>query len=182
MKAWGMKARSAFLGIHSAGRDCRQWQQIGDVIADAGRFVALDFPGHGKSWPLPGGRCLTSIDEIASFIWAFREAAGITGPTVPLGCSIGGNLVFQLAADHPEDVAAIISFQGADFTPSPPPSSLVFMDHPRVNPPYSHGEQSFALTGKRSASCAAGISRLGCALPEVGHAPVRLNSLFPVRS
>jgi pimeloyl-ACP methyl ester carboxylesterase len=146
----GDKGPITFLGVHSAGRECRQWQQMGDLLGEVGQFVSLDFPGHGKSWPLPGNHCLATTDEIASFIWEFRNAAGITGPTVVLGCSIGGNLVFQLAAENPDEVAALISFQGVDLTLGPTASALLFMDHPRVNPAYSHAEQTIALTGKRT--------------------------------
>jgi pimeloyl-ACP methyl ester carboxylesterase len=146
----GVKGKATFIGIHTAGREGRQWQQIADAIGDVGEFLAFDFPGHGKSWPMPGGTCLASADEMASFVWAFRNAAGVTGPTVVLGCSIGGNLVFQVAAEHPEEVAALVSFQGADYTPSPPPAALALLDHPRINPAHSQGEQSFALMGKRT--------------------------------
>jgi pimeloyl-ACP methyl ester carboxylesterase len=148
----GKKSSLSFLGIHSAGRDCRQWQQMGDVLGDVGELYAADLPGHGKSWPVPGLRCFMSADEIANFLWSFRNAARIKGRLVVLGCSLGGNLVFQLAAEHPEEVVALVSLEGADFTPEPPESSLVLMDHPRVNPVYSHGEQSRAVTGRRAAS------------------------------
>jgi len=78
-ESMGDKGPVTFLAMHPAGRDCRQWQQFGDVVAEAGQFVAVDLPGHGKSWPLMGGRCLTTMDEIASFTWAFHNAAGIGG-------------------------------------------------------------------------------------------------------
>ena len=139
-----------FLAVHTAGRDCRQWQRFGDIVADAGRLVAFDLPGHGKSWPLPGGRCLTTMDEISSFTWGLRNAAGITGSTVVLGCSIGGNLVFQLAGDHPKEVVALVSFQGADYTPTQPEAARVLMDHPMVNPAYHHIDRTISLTGHRT--------------------------------
>lgn len=139
-----------FLAVHTAGRDCRQWQRFGDVVADTGRLVAFDSPGHGKSWPLRGGHCLTTMDESASFTWAFRNAAGIIGPTVVVGCSMGGNLVFKLAADHPNEVVALVSFQGADYTPTQPEAALMLMDHPRVNPAYHHVVRTISLIGHRT--------------------------------
>jgi len=147
----GDKSSVAFLAMHSAGRDCRQWQQFGDVIAEAGQLFALDLPGRGKSWPLPGGCCLTTMDEIASFTWAFRNAAGITIPTVVLGCSMGGSLVFQLAAEHSDEVVALISFEGSDLTGAPPEAELVLMDHPRVNIAYNHAPRTISVAGSRAA-------------------------------
>ena len=146
----GDKGPVTFLAVHTAGRDCRQWQQFGDVVADTGQIVAPDLPGHGKSWPLPGGQCLTTMAEIASFIWAFRNTAGIKGPTVVLGCSMGGNLVYQLAAEHPDEVVALVSFQGADYTPNEPEAARMLMDHPRVNPAYHHIDRTISLTGHRT--------------------------------
>lgn len=147
----GKKGSVTFLGMHSAGRDCRQWQQMGDCMGHVGQMVALDLPGHGKSWPLAGGQCLTSPDEIAAFIWAFRNAAGFAGPTVVLGCSLGGKLVYQLAAEHPDEVVALVSFQGSAFTPSLPEWRLLLMDHPSINPAYHTGEQACAVIGKNTA-------------------------------
>jgi len=149
-ESMGDKGPVTFLAMHPAGRDCRQWQQFGDVVAEAGQFVAVDLPGHGKSWPLMGGRCLTTMDEIASFTWAFHNAAGIGGPTIVLGCSMGGDLVFQLAAEHPNEVVALVSFQGADYTAGEPEAARVLMDHPMVNPAYHHMPRLISLIGHRT--------------------------------
>lgn len=139
-----------FICVHTAGRDCRQWQQIGDVLCQAGRFISFDLPGHSKSWPLPGNRVLDSMQDMSDFTWKFREALGIDQPTVVMGCSVGGNLVFQLAGDHPEDVAAMISLQGADYSPTQPASTRALMDHPQVNPAYHHIDRTISLTGDRT--------------------------------
>ncbi|MCO5091338.1 alpha/beta hydrolase [Bosea sp. (in: a-proteobacteria)] len=140
-----------FLGIHTAGRDCRQWQKFADVVCGSGRFYAVDLPGHGKSWPLDGNRCLSTMDAISQFIGAFRRAVGITKPVVVLGCSVGGNLVLQLAGDYPGEVAAAISFQGADYTPTTKsPAALAMMDHPRINPAYHHIARTIDRTGHRT--------------------------------
>jgi pimeloyl-ACP methyl ester carboxylesterase/putative sterol carrier protein len=139
-----------FLAVHTAGRDCRQWQQIGDVLGQAGRFISFDLPGHSKSWPLPGNRVLGSMQEMSDFTWKLRAALGIDQPTVVMGCSVGGNLVFQLAGDHPDDVAAMISLQGADYSPTQPEAARALMDHPMVNPAYHHIDRTISLTGDRT--------------------------------
>jgi len=139
----------AFIAQHTAGRDCRQWQQLGDLLCEHGTFVAYDLPGRGKSWPAPTeSGCLETMPEISSFVWKLRDAIGITAPTVFLGCSIGGNLALQMAGDH--DLAASVSMQGADFTPTQPEESLALMNHPQVNPAFHHVDRTISLTGSRT--------------------------------
>jgi len=141
-----------FLAFHSAGRDCRQWQQLGDLLAPLGRFVSFDLPGHFKSWPLPGNKCLSTMDELARFAWRFRAAIGMSRPTVLLGDSIGGNIVYQLAGDYQNEVAAIVSMQGVDYSPTQPASTRVFLDHPGINPGHNNFDRSSSLIGRRAPS------------------------------
>jgi pimeloyl-ACP methyl ester carboxylesterase len=145
------KADLAYIAIHTAGHDSKDFMQFGDAVAHTGYFIALDLPGHGKSWPLPGNTVLSSIPDMSQFIWELRVALGITVPTVVVGCSVGGNLVFQLATDHAADVAAVVSFQGADHTPTQPDEALALMDHPQVNPAYYlGGDRAISLVGSRT--------------------------------
>lgn len=141
----------AFIGVHTAGRDCRQWQRMGAALSTAGRFYSFDLPGHAKSWPVPTAPgCLTTMAEMSAFTWSLRSALGIDIPTVFLGCSMAGNLALQVAADFPDDVAATISMQGADHTPTQPEEALALMDHPQVNPSWAMVERTAALIGDRT--------------------------------
>src|SRR4030042_5659741 len=63
---------------------------------------------------------------------------------------MGGNLVYQLAAEHPDEVVALVSFQGADYTPNEPEAARMLMDHPKVNPAYHHIDRTISLTGHRT--------------------------------
>lgn len=49
--------------------------------------------------------------------WAFADAQGLTGPRVAWGSSYSAALVFQLAARHPEDLAAVLAFSPASGDP-----------------------------------------------------------------
>ena len=139
----------AFLAVHTSGRDCRQWQDLGSVLSRRGSFFALDLPGHGKSWPVPHVGCLSSMDAIAEFVWLFWEKVGDGRPTVVLGTSVGGNLAFQLAGDHSEDVSAMVSMQGCDFIPAMSAQGSLLLDHPRINPGYNW-DRSLSLVGSRA--------------------------------
>jgi pimeloyl-ACP methyl ester carboxylesterase len=103
------------LCIHSAGRDSRQWQAYLTHFSDRYRVVSLDLPGHFKSWPMPGNRCIDTPNELADFLWNFSRAVGLVNPIL-LGCSVGGDIVLLMAQQHPEKVKALIAFDGADFT------------------------------------------------------------------
>jgi pimeloyl-ACP methyl ester carboxylesterase len=122
----------AMLCLHTAGRDCRQWHPYLGHFSDRYRVVALDMPGHHKSWPRPGNRCIDNADEYADFIWSFKEAVGLERPVV-MGCSIGGNIVLLLAQRFAREIEAIVSIEGAAKTPRATPSAL--MRHPQVSLP-----------------------------------------------
>ncbi len=137
--------KPAILSIHTAGRECRQYHGIMDLFKDKYRVIAPDMPAHGKSWPLPGNKAITDIDEYAAFIWAFIQALNLEQAVI-MGCSLGGNIVYKLAQEYP--VKAIISLQGADYTPSISEVARALMDHPHVSLQHSHIDFSNSLIGK----------------------------------
>ena len=108
-------AGEGMLCIHSAGRDCRQWQAYLTHFSDRYRVAAPDLPGHQKSWPMPGNRCIDSPHELADFLWKFTDAVGLVHPIL-MGCSVGGDIVLLMAQQQPGRVKAIVAFDGADFT------------------------------------------------------------------
>jgi pimeloyl-ACP methyl ester carboxylesterase len=137
-------AGDGLLCIHTAGRDCRQWHAFLEHFADRYRVVALDLPGHQKSWPLPGERCIDDADELVDFIWSFIEAIGLRRPVV-MGCSIGGNLVYPLAQRHPVDVKALVSLQGSAWSPRAAPHDIIV--HPQVSLGQFACDRSLGLLG-----------------------------------
>lgn len=136
---------NTLLCLHTAGRECRQYHGMMELLENKYRLVAPDIPAHGKSWPLPGNKAITDIDEYAKFIWDFAKALNITDCVI-MGCSLGGNIVYKLAIEY--EVKAIISLQGADYTPSISEVSRLLMDHPHVSLQHSHIDFSNSLIGK----------------------------------
>jgi pimeloyl-ACP methyl ester carboxylesterase len=135
------------LCLHTAGRDSRQWHGLMQELASEFELVALDYPGHGKSWPLAGNRCIEDAEELCAFIWSLAQALGLRRPIIT-GCSVGGNLTLMLGARHSNEVLAIVPMQGADFTPSISRAALDLMDHPHVSLPHFNREQSTSLVGR----------------------------------
>jgi pimeloyl-ACP methyl ester carboxylesterase len=130
--------------IHIAGRESRQYHGMMDYLNGKQHLIAIDMPAHGKSWPLKGNKAIVDSTEYGDFIWDFIQTLGIKNPVV-MGCSLGGNIVYELAQRHP--VYAIISLQGADYTPSISEVSRALMNHPYVSLQHSHMDYSDSLIG-----------------------------------
>ncbi|MDR3348430.1 MAG: alpha/beta hydrolase [Acidaminococcales bacterium] len=138
----------SILCIHTAGRENRQYHGLMTILENKYRLVAPDLPAHGKSWPLAGNKAIVDIEEYSAFIWEFAETLGMRDAVI-MGCSLGGNVVYKLAIDYP--VKAIISLQGASYTPSISEVARALMDHPHVSLQHSHIDFSDSLIGKDTA-------------------------------
>ena len=101
--------------LHTAGADARQYRGVmndEEVLANH-RVIAFDLPWHGKSSPPAGWErrphqlTAAAYEEI---VLAVLDALELEQPLV-MGCSIGGRLVLQLAARHPDRVGGIIGLQ-----------------------------------------------------------------------
>lgn len=105
--------------LHTAGADSRQFRHLmcDPAVTDHFRVIAFDLPWHGKSYPPEGAYGeeyqLTTERYVAS-VRAFCAAIGVTRPVV-MGCSIGGRIVLQLAAQHGDEFRALIGLEAADF-------------------------------------------------------------------
>lgn len=102
--------------FHAACQDSLMYRYVLDGLSDQYRVIAVDAPGHVKT-DLPADGPFQSLTRHAEFNEAFMEALGLRKPAI-LGCSMGGNLVLELAARRPDAYAAVISSCGADYTPT----------------------------------------------------------------
>jgi pimeloyl-ACP methyl ester carboxylesterase len=102
-------AGTPFLLVHGLASNSRTWDGVAEVLAAAGhRVVAVDLRGHGESdAPESGYDTLTAAADLASLVGALD----LTRPVVA-GQSWGGNVVLQLAADHPGLPGAIAAVDG----------------------------------------------------------------------
>jgi pimeloyl-ACP methyl ester carboxylesterase len=102
--------------IHTASGDSLQWRHVVEGLSDEYHVIAIDLPGHGKSSEPEEGQWY-SLSKHIEFLEAFVETLGLKQP-VMMGCSMGGNMVIELAARKPRGYAAMISCQGAVYTPT----------------------------------------------------------------
>lgn len=131
--------------LHTAGRDNRQYHDMLNIFADKYNMIAFDMPAHGKSWPLPGNNVVDNYVDYGKWIWDVIQELGVKDPIV-IGCSMGGNIVYHMAIEYP--VKAIVSMQGADYTPTINENILELLNHPYVSAQHSHLEFTECLIGK----------------------------------
>src|SRR3954471_10008289 len=119
---------------HPAGSDARQYHHL---LADpelraSWRMTAFDLPAHGRSSPPTGvgeGESRLTTDRYVEAIVAVADALGLEAPVV-LGCSMGGEIVLELAFRHPDRFAAAVAVQGADRVEG---RQVAWAKHARVN-------------------------------------------------
>lgn len=140
----------AILFLAPSGRENSHWRECLKHFGPNYRCIAIDFPGHGKSSILPGDdHYLDSIEGISEFLKRFLDELKITEVCV-VGCSIGGNLCFTMAALYPERVTAIVPIQGLIYSPLLKPAGLQMIAHPHVNLIHGLVDNAQSLTGPKS--------------------------------
>lgn len=102
--------------LHGAGMDHTVWALQARYLAHHGRGVlALDLPGHGGSEGPP----LRSIPEIADWVWAALDAAGVETAALA-GHSMGALTALEAAARAPERTKALALLGVAETMPVHP--------------------------------------------------------------
>lgn len=122
--------------LHTAGSDGRQWRHLmnDDAVTSRFRCIAFDMPWHGKSSPPEGWETedyrLTTA-AYTGMALAVSAALGLDRPVV-MGCSIGGRIVLDLAAEHADAVRAVVGLQSSAFV-------APYYDAEWLHHPHAHG-------------------------------------------
>ena len=103
--------------LHTAGADGRQFRHLlnDPAITRDYRVIVFDMPWHGKSLPPAGFETeeyQLTTEGYTRMVIDFCDALELERPVV-MGCSIGGRLVLNLAAEHPERFRALIGLESA---------------------------------------------------------------------
>ncbi|MFD7136455.1 alpha/beta fold hydrolase [Streptomyces sp. NPDC059894] len=139
------------LCLHSGGADSREYRHLLPFLASIGFCgIALDMPGHGKSYPdLETLAPLDSADAWIDFLAAFSDVLGLDRPVL-VGCAMSGSLILRFAALRPDAVSAVVSTNGnADYKDALGADFLDVMNHPQVNVADYLEAGSFSLLGRR---------------------------------
>lgn len=103
--------------LHTAGADGRQFRHLlnDPAITRDYRVIVFDMPWHGKSLPPVGFETeeyQLTTECYTQMVIDVCDALELARPVV-MGCSIGGRLVLNLAAEHPDRFRALIGLESA---------------------------------------------------------------------
>ncbi|MGD9804595.1 MAG: alpha/beta fold hydrolase [Hyphomicrobiaceae bacterium] len=105
--------------LHTAGADARQYRHLlnDEAITRHFRVIAFDMPWHGKSLPPEGferEEYLLTTASYTQMVVDICDAMRLEKPVV-MGCSIGGRIVLNLAAEHASRFRALIGLESAAY-------------------------------------------------------------------
>jgi pimeloyl-ACP methyl ester carboxylesterase/putative sterol carrier protein len=135
----------ALVCFHAACQDTLMWRHTLDGLSDEFRVIAIDAPSHAKTLE-PADGPFRSLSRHAEFNERFLELMGLERPAIA-GCSMGGNLVLEMASRRPDGYAAVASCEGADYTPT---VSQFLLDMLLINGQGILDGWSRSLTGNRT--------------------------------
>jgi 3-oxoadipate enol-lactonase len=111
-------SRPTALLLHAFPLDARMWNHLASGLEEAGYpVVAPELPGEEP--------------ELGFESWARRVLGLVEGACVPVGCSMGGYLAFELWRQEPERIAALV-LADTRATPDTPEQRLARDDSVRV--------------------------------------------------
>lgn len=90
--------------IPGAGDSSYSWIHIRNQVARTNRVLCYDRPGMGASGPGPGPDATRSVEELHDLL----AKAGVEGPFVLVGHSLGGLIARLYVLKYPEQVAGVV--------------------------------------------------------------------------
>jgi pimeloyl-ACP methyl ester carboxylesterase len=99
--------------LHATLHDHHDFDTVAPPLAERYRVIAIDWPGHGRSDPMPDATGPAFADVLADIVRALDLP-----PAAIIGSSVGGYAASRLALDAPERVRAVVLVNAAGFTPS----------------------------------------------------------------
>ena len=106
------------------GETSAAWGWIAPTVAAHTRVCVYDRAGRGRSEPSPDPQ---DGDQIATDLHTLLDRAGVTGPLVMVGHSLGGLYVLDYAARYPQQVAGMVLLDA-----TPPTAFTSLPDYPAI--------------------------------------------------
>ena len=98
----------ALVLVHSLLTDAHAFDLVAPALARGAAVYRVSLPGFGASPPLRGDGGATSIDDLADYVAAAMDAAGVGPEATVCGNGLGGFVVAALAIRHGERVRGLI--------------------------------------------------------------------------
>ncbi len=114
-RVFGGEAGNGIVLVHGGAAHARWWDHVAPLLARGRRVVAVDLSGHGDS----GRREAYTLDLWAHEVLAVASAAGITGPPIVIGHSMGGFVALRAAGLYGTQIAGVVVIDSPvrDITP-----------------------------------------------------------------
>ncbi|WP_127473100.1 alpha/beta fold hydrolase [Microbacterium sulfonylureivorans] len=93
-----------FVVIHGIGMGRGVFGDLTAHLDDDAQVIAVDLPGYGEA---PEPRRVLTMERTADLVAAFLDAH-VRTPAVVIGHSMGAQIALEVAARHPETVAALV--------------------------------------------------------------------------
>ena len=113
---WGDPSSPDVLLLHGFAQTCHSWDFVALSLCDRFHVVALDQRGHGDSDWAPDGDYTPDTQQ--EDLHAITQAIGLSN-FVLMGLSMGGRNSLTYAANHPEEIRALVIVDSAPETESP---------------------------------------------------------------
>ncbi|EIZ80065.1 Alpha/beta hydrolase fold protein [Novosphingobium sp. Rr 2-17] len=104
--------------LHDMGMNLEMWDELMPQLQPGRQILRYDLRGFGLSEKIRTPP--TSADYVADLL-ALLDKLNIKKPVVLVGESIGGGLVLEFAAAHPDRVKAVVSINGVIRSSTMPP-------------------------------------------------------------
>jgi pimeloyl-ACP methyl ester carboxylesterase len=114
-RAFGDPGPNGIVLVHGGAAHSRWWDHVAPLLTTGHRVAAIDLSGHGDS----GRREKYTLDSWAHEVAAAAAAAGITGPPIIIGHSMGGFVALRAAGMFGSQLAGIVVIDSPvqDLTP-----------------------------------------------------------------
>jgi pimeloyl-ACP methyl ester carboxylesterase len=139
-RAWGERGQAGIVLVHGGAAHARWWDHIAPLLADRHRVAALDLSGHGDS----DRRDHYSLDLWAGEVLAVAAAAGIAGPPVVIGHSMGGFVTLRAASVYGSRLAGAVAVDSP--VRDMPPEEHAAREHRAFGPLRVYPSRDAAIT------------------------------------
>ena len=96
--------------IHGFGDHLMTWRAVFDRLAERNKVIAFDLPGFGVSEKPSGQYTLDAMtDRVRGLL------AGVPGPLILVGHSMGGEIALNMALSDPDRIVALVLIAPAGF-------------------------------------------------------------------
>ena len=114
-RQFGAGAENGIVLVHGGAAHARWWDHIAPLLASGRRVVAIDLSGHGDS----GRSEKYTLDGWAAEVMAVAADAGLAGPPIVVGHSMGGFVALRAAGLYGAELAGIVVIDSPvqDITP-----------------------------------------------------------------